>query len=1105
MNSLFFTLFAMMVMFHGTQGKLRGSVESKRQLADDAISTQWRLNGIQIDPVDWYGFWNLDAVFFYPTDDCSGEPLDTSGLEFFDSAHYSWEDDPNAENDYEYFAPAKAFDNDVNTGWGGRPSENGELYIGAKFSTDVGVNCAKFTQNGSEGKPTAQLQYYDSVSGTWVTHRAISDAAEGVNIIDEAVTPVDSFLQYAMIFSGHKEVISMDAGKVNITWSPAFVYAVHEDESLDKFVDKGNYTYHVIVAKGEYTFSPEQSVSDLVDLHDGNDIQVFTTPDRSLQVTGLDVSTEYSVLVVAKTAYGQESFNRSPAVIEISSVDPVINAQQEVKLMPEAEDGSFSVIYHDESEAEVTVEISGAYPDIFSAVQKGDFVYVTGNGEYNQDVKLVQVDYIFQANGIIEWSCSMKSMYNDVFQTFEMDAVIADDVGDEDLDDMDFITDEEVDEIIASLPDKVKIDFCILTYNIEDSSCFHDDFDAAAHGRRALSKEMQRKLFFGFIKRAVRSAIKKVKQVAKKVAKQVRKVVKDVVEKIKAISVTVDRTITFLDIEKTAAMTCETKGTKGAITYDASFEIGVVFDLSAKARFKIKINVGSGLNNAMAKFFGGFGAKAYMELDATAQAEFAPEPLEIFKKMKTKTYWAGYVPVVIATRQTLESSIEANAAVEAEATASAQVGWDYHVAFHYDVDGKPGKSNNKFWIDSSFEQRDVIEDDPEFALRVTASVELAFLYSFDVILYGIVQASLNAELGANAKLEVSSTLESIVGTQPYWYQLDEFSVGAHVEVTGSIGLNNPADDVSKKIAKKTNSGKGPKCEFKVTGKGLVMPSISNNDSAENMPKPIEAMLDFATNRDRTAAWMDLTMTVLNETLPDDVKDFFGGAAEFVEQVGQIVEDAQAGFTIYEETIDIFGLPSIEIEMVDEPLFCQGDHAVTVSFEATEEESDALIKNSVKDWEWFPNFDGSILSEESDWEIVKGSETESTVTIGLKRTPGTPFDIDEDMAMFLRATPEKLASPRKSLFASFDVTKALQDEGFARECCDDSDCGGGYACNYSGKCTLPLPDCEDLNPNPNALQSNFETPSKAYQGCIGTCGEGRTQICINWEQNHPLYE
>lgn len=53
-----------------------------------------------------------------------------------------------------------------------------------------------------------------------------------------------------MIFTGHDMVCSMNISAVNITWSTAFVY----DSNSSKFLWCGQYTYDVIIARGEKNF-----------------------------------------------------------------------------------------------------------------------------------------------------------------------------------------------------------------------------------------------------------------------------------------------------------------------------------------------------------------------------------------------------------------------------------------------------------------------------------------------------------------------------------------------------------------------------------------------------------------------------------------------------------------------------------------------------------------------------------------------------------------------------------------------------------------------------------------------------------------------------------
>ncbi|KAL3915213.1 MAG: hypothetical protein SGILL_005754 [Bacillariaceae sp.] len=1100
-------------------------------------------------------------VQYFATNDCSGEALDTRSdrdggiVSLYEDSKLQYIPKNRRPNWFpSSWYPSKAFDNDMNSYWNGYASmvKGDELIsITTYFGAEHQINCAKLFQFQVDSNENVKssplfLQYLVTNADEtqeWITHIHKSDATSvdfytlsesDIPDLTPAPTtapttsptkapttaptasptkapttapttsptkapttaPTPTALDYAMVFHGHDEVMSVNAGVLDISWSPAFVYAVHEDESLDRFVDLGEYTYHIVVAKGEYMFSPDQTIGDIGALASSNpDMHLYTTTERNLQVTGLVGGEKYSVLVLASTA-GQESYNRLPAEIQISSVDPVVLVPGGIDVMPEP-DLALSVAFLEETDTTLTVEISGTYPDIFKTVQAGDFVYLTGtvhkeNGfaHGETDVKLVQVTNSVVSNmGTLEWDCAIKSLYGDVFGELEMDVVVgsANDF-DEELVDLDY-TDEEVISLLNALPEKVKVDFCIVAYNIEDTSCFDESFDETVHGGRALSAD-HRKLFLKKLGKKLKKAYTKIKEAAKKVAK-----------KIFSATATLDKTLTFLDIEKSASMVCETEGVVGAQKYEADFEIGLVFDLSAKARFKLQVSLGKGLHNAMVKLFGGFGAKAYLSLGATSHQEFAPDPLLLFKKSKTRTFFAGPVPIVITNRPKIESYIEAEAVVEAEVTAMAQIGWDYDLTFNYDSKGHPTSSRKKFWIDSSFTQREVTEDDPDFSYRASASVELGFLFSWDIILYGTLQASLVTELGASVDLEVSSTLQSIVGTQPYFYILDTFDINGHLRINGAIGFNNPAADIGKTLVDKaTNSG--PTCTFDLTGKGLTKtPTIGNNNSVDGMPESLVVISEWATNPNRQEAWMDLSLAMV----PDNIKDKYGEAAGDVSKVvGQFLDNKKVEFEIYAWEVEIFSLPDIGVNLLEANM-CQGNYAITVEMEAMEAKSNALIDNNVNEWQWFGAFDGGtkLSADDSGWEIVSGSDTSSTVTVGLKRN-GSPFKIDESMEMFLRATPDKLSSPPKSLMTTFDLVGALSGHDLSFQCCSDSDCATGFACESNGQCKVAyeVPECDDPNPSPLALAAHFVDAAEAQFYCEKEQCEWNSQYCYLWQQNYP---
>lgn len=90
-------------------------------------------------------------------------------------------------------------------------------------------------------------------------------------------------------------------------------------------------------------------------------------------------------------------------------------------------------------------------------------------------------------------------------------------------------------------------------------------------------------------------------------------------------------------------------------------------------------------------------------------------------------------------------------------------------------------------------------------------------------------------------------------------------------------------------------------------------------------------------------------------------------------------------------------------------------------------------------EWFGNFDGTVLSEDTNWVLGANKDTDSlTVTLPRSAIATQPFfQIQEAASVILRATPEIFPFPPKSMFAKADLNELFEIEPF--ECCDVADC------------------------------------------------------------------
>lgn len=126
-----------------------------------------------------------------------------------------------------------------------------------------------------------------------------------------------------LLFTGQSETTSVNMGEINVTWTPAFAFAIEDDED---FLWCGQYTYDVFVAEGDFDFSAENStIPELISLADEEDfLEHFETAALNMQIPDLEPGATYSVLVTAKTPLGLHSYNRAHALVEVATVSPIL-------------------------------------------------------------------------------------------------------------------------------------------------------------------------------------------------------------------------------------------------------------------------------------------------------------------------------------------------------------------------------------------------------------------------------------------------------------------------------------------------------------------------------------------------------------------------------------------------------------------------------------------------------------------------------------------------------------------------------------------------------------------------------------------------------------
>ena len=192
--------------------------------------------------------WDIDAVESHSSPDCSGSRINVEHAECDDSGHAHEHDE--IEDDG-HFVPENAFV-DGSGFWGGHwDNAGGSLHLEIEFPTPKTVQCIRVRQRKerpivirAKETPNSEwknIKHFDNVAQTATLQ--IGDQVD----FSEPECDVDSTM---MVFSGHDTVESVKKGTIDVTWSPAFVHYMDEnDESKDKFVDCGNYNFNVIVAK----------------------------------------------------------------------------------------------------------------------------------------------------------------------------------------------------------------------------------------------------------------------------------------------------------------------------------------------------------------------------------------------------------------------------------------------------------------------------------------------------------------------------------------------------------------------------------------------------------------------------------------------------------------------------------------------------------------------------------------------------------------------------------------------------------------------------------------------------------------------------------------
>jgi len=154
-----------------------------------------------------------------------------------------------------------------------------------------------------------------------------------------------------------------------------------------------------------------------------------------------------------------------------------------------------------------------------------------------------------------------------------------------------------------------------------------------------------------------------------------------------------------------------------------------------------------------------------------------------------------------------------------------------------------------------------------------------------------------------------------------------------------------------------------------------------------------------------------------------------------------VKDFGLNFQIFKKDFLLLGIPEIKMELGDIET-CQGDDAVILTVKTTLKKALIPFLNDLKDGLWFGNFDGTVLAEDTQWVLEDDRDNTESIVMKLPRAAiefQDLFEIVPGASVILRATPEILPFPPKSMFAKALLDEIFADSFTAFECCEDEDC------------------------------------------------------------------
>jgi hypothetical protein len=331
---------------------------------------------------------------------------------------------------------------------------------------------------------------------------------------------------------------------------------------------------------------------------------------------------------------------------------------------------------------------------------------------------------------------------------------------------------------------------------------------------------------------------------------------------------------------------------------------------------------------------------------------------------------------------------------------------------------------------SKFTPSPRISKETKFSLRLIAYPEFGMIINWDIIFNGILQCSTAVDIGFRPELQIGTNVDALAITPPYFYTLDKLAIKAFLRVRAQVGLNNAITGFFRKIVSIIPD---PSYKF-VKMERLVIPDIVLPPN--NVPAPLQLALNQAVNNSMFGNATFISLEQLNALVPDPFPKSIGTPIQGLDL------DFGFKFQIFADNFTVLGAPNITLVASQPAQLCQGQNAIVLTVATRISRALIPLRNGVKDGFWYANFDGRVLKEDTAWVLDPVRTNINSITMTLPRSainrPGfTNYEITNKSSIILRATPEILPVPERSLFVKSELNNLFNVPKF--ECCEDSDC------------------------------------------------------------------